>query len=51
MPNIVVGTPGRILELINLKKLDVSHVTHFVLDECDLMLQKLRMCCSSRVIA
>jgi len=38
-PNIVVGTPGRILELAKEKHLDLSKVKHFVLDECDKMLE------------
>ncbi len=38
-PNIVVGTPGRILELAREKHLDLSKVKHFILDECDKMLE------------
>jgi superfamily II DNA/RNA helicase len=39
VPHIVVGTPGRIMDLAtNRKVLDLSHVKHFVLDECDRML-------------
>jgi len=34
-PNIVVGSPGRIAQLILEKNLDVSKVKHFVVDECD----------------
>ncbi|WP_448587542.1 DEAD/DEAH box helicase [Thermocrinis sp.] len=37
-PNIVVGTPGRIKDLIGRSVLDLSRVSHFVLDEADLML-------------
>ncbi len=36
--DIVVGTPGRILDLINRGSLDVSHVKALVLDEADEML-------------
>src|SRR5690606_36213627 len=36
--DIVVGTPGRILDLINRRALDVSHVKSLVLDEADEML-------------
>lgn len=43
MPNIVVGTPGRILDLANRKALDLSKVKHFVLDECDRMLAEVSM--------
>ncbi len=35
---IVVGTPGRILDLINRRKLDVSSIDFVVLDEADEML-------------
>ncbi|MDY6769110.1 MAG: DEAD/DEAH box helicase, partial [Candidatus Nanohaloarchaea archaeon] len=36
--NIVVGTPGRILDLLKQGKLDVSTIDYFVLDEADRML-------------
>lgn len=42
-PSIVVGTPGRILQLLNEKKLKVDGLKRFVLDECDQMLEKLDM--------
>lgn len=42
-PHIVVGTPGRILALVNTKKLSLKNVKHFVLDECDKMLDQLDM--------
>lgn len=40
-PHIVVGTPGRILALIRNKKLNLKHLKHFILDECDKMLEQL----------
>ena len=40
-PNIVVGTPGRVLGLIKKKELDTSFVKVFIIDECDKMLQQL----------
>lgn len=43
VPNVVVGTPGRVLALINEKKLKLDHLKRFVLDECDQMLEKLDM--------
>lgn len=43
VPHIVVGTPGRVLDLVNRKALDLSHVKHFVLDECDRMLSEISM--------
>ncbi|MGZ3689597.1 MAG: DEAD/DEAH box helicase, partial [Bdellovibrionota bacterium] len=36
--HIVVGTPGRVLDHLNRKKLDLSSVTTLVLDEADRML-------------
>nr|XP_061805039.1 ATP-dependent RNA helicase DDX39A-like [Nerophis lumbriciformis] len=44
-PHIVVGTPGRILALIRNKTLSLKNVKHFVLDECDKMLEQLDMRC------
>ncbi|MDF9798638.1 ATP-dependent RNA helicase DeaD [Catalinimonas alkaloidigena] len=35
---IVVGTPGRVLDLIKRKKLKVENISHLVLDEADEML-------------
>ena len=40
-PHIVVGTPGRILALVRAKKLNLKHLKHFILDECDKMLEQL----------
>ena len=42
-PTILVGTPGRILALTRGKHLDMSNLKHFVLDECDKMLDSLDM--------
>lgn len=42
-PHIVVGTPGRILALIKAKLLNLKYLKHFVLDECDRMLDQLDM--------
>ncbi|KAH9393531.1 ATP-dependent RNA helicase ddx39a [Tyrophagus putrescentiae] len=42
-PHIVVGTPGRILALIRSKKLNLKNIKHFILDECDKMLEQLDM--------
>lgn len=36
--NVVVGTPGRLLDLANQRVLDLSHVQEMVLDEADKML-------------
>jgi len=42
-PHIVVGTPGRILALVKSKKLQLKNLKHFILDECDKMLEQLDM--------
>ncbi|CAF0863233.1 unnamed protein product [Didymodactylos carnosus] len=42
-PHIVVGTPGRILALAKSKALNLRHVKHFILDECDKVLESLDM--------
>jgi ATP-dependent RNA helicase UAP56/SUB2 len=40
-PNIVVGATGRILALVLSKNLNLKHLKHFILDECDKMLEFL----------
>ena len=42
-PHIVVGTPGRVMDMIEEGVLDVSAVKFFVLDECDKMLEAVDM--------
>merc|ERR1739845_237477 len=42
-PNIIVGTPGRILALVRSKKLIMKNIKHFILDECDKMGEALYM--------
>jgi ATP-dependent RNA helicase UAP56/SUB2 len=42
-PHIVVGTPGRILALAKEKTLKLGNIQHFVLDECDRVLEALDM--------
>ncbi|KAF8588465.1 P-loop containing nucleoside triphosphate hydrolase protein [Ramaria rubella] len=42
-PHIVVATPGRLNALARDKYLNSKHVKHFVLDECDKMLEQLDM--------
>jgi len=38
VPPVIVGTPGRVLDLATQKKLDLSKVSMFVIDECDRVL-------------
>ena len=40
-PHIVVATPGRLTALVREKHLRTSNVKHFVLDECDKMLDSM----------
>lgn len=42
-PHILVGTPGRVWGLVRDKYLKLNNVKHFVLDECDKMLEQLGM--------
>merc|ERR1712100_911739 len=42
-PQILIGTPGRVLGLIKDKDLKLDKVSQFVLDECDKCLEKLDM--------
>lgn len=37
-PHVIVATPGRLIDLMNRKALDLSHVTLAILDEADEML-------------
>ena len=40
-PHVIVGTPGRILELVQTKSLSLNNLKYFVVDECDQMLEHL----------
>ncbi|MCQ2821010.1 MAG: DEAD/DEAH box helicase [archaeon] len=40
-PNIIIGTPGRILGLLRLRSLNLDNVQAFIVDECDKMLSAL----------
>ena len=42
-PHVVVATPGRLKALIGSKDLNLSKLKHFVMDECDRMLEALDM--------
>jgi ATP-dependent RNA helicase UAP56/SUB2 len=42
-PQVVVGTPGRVWDLIQSGNLKVDKVKVFILDECDKMLEALDM--------
>merc|ERR1712072_1628311 len=42
-PQILIGTPGRVLGLLKDKELKLDKVAQFVLDECDKCLDKLDM--------
>ena len=38
--HVIVGTPGRVFDMIQRKKLDVADIKMFVLDEADEMLSR-----------
>ena len=40
-PHIIVGTPSRILALIEKGYLNPDNLRYFVLDECEMMLEQL----------
>jgi len=42
-PHIVIGTPGRVLQLAEEKALECKNIKFFILDECDKMLDSLDM--------
>jgi len=42
-PHILVGTPGRLLDLAKSNAINLDKLTHFVVDECDKVLQKVDM--------
>merc|ERR1719265_2062631 len=42
-PHVLIGTPGRVLALVNDKSLSLEKCSQFVLDECDKCLDKLDM--------
>jgi ATP-dependent RNA helicase UAP56/SUB2 len=39
-PNIVVGTPGRLLALVKKQKLSLNSLRFFIVDECDQILKE-----------
>ena len=39
--HVVVGTPGRILALAKSKALNLRHIKHFIIDECDKVLESM----------
>jgi len=42
-PHIIVATPGRLNALVREKKLRLGSIRHFILDECDKMLDQVDM--------
>jgi ATP-dependent RNA helicase UAP56/SUB2 len=42
-PHVIIGTPGRVLQLAEEKALDLAKAKYFILDECDKMLESLDM--------
>jgi ATP-dependent RNA helicase UAP56/SUB2 len=42
-PTVVIATPGRLAALVRYKDLSLKHVQFFIIDECDNILDRLRM--------
>eukprot|EP01130_Rhizamoeba_saxonica_P007303 TRINITY_DN294_c0_g1_i1.p1 TRINITY_DN294_c0_g1~~TRINITY_DN294_c0_g1_i1.p1 ORF type:complete len:262 (-),score=53.83 TRINITY_DN294_c0_g1_i1:924-1709(-) len=42
-PHIVIGTPGRMKQLVEEKALNLKHVKYFIMDECDQLLEGQKM--------
>lgn len=42
-PHVIVGTPGRTLELVTKGVIKLEGLTHFILDECDKLLENTDM--------
>lgn len=42
-PTILIGTPGRLHEVVRRKALNLKHVKYFIMDECDRMVGDLDM--------
>ena len=40
-PNVIIGTPGRLLALLKRRAFDLNNIQAFVIDECDKMLNAL----------
>jgi ATP-dependent RNA helicase UAP56/SUB2 len=43
-PQVIVGTPGRVCALIRDGILKLGNIKHFILDECDKLLDSLGTC-------
>jgi ATP-dependent RNA helicase DDX5/DBP2 len=42
----IIATPGRLNDLLEMKKADLSEIKYLVLDEADRMLDMVRVCCN-----
>ena len=42
-PHIVIGTPGRLLDLVKREKIKLDKLRYFVIDECDKVLEEFGM--------
>lgn len=53
MPNVICGSPGRVLALVRDGTVKLDNVKYFILDECDKMLEQLgmRLCNEIRALA
>lgn len=43
IPHVLVGTPGRLVQLIKDKTLNLDALSHFIVDECDRCIENLEL--------
>ena len=49
-PDIVIGTPGRLFELVKTRKLNLHQIKHFIIDECDEIFNNVSTRCTVQQI-
>ncbi len=42
-PQVIIGTPGRTLDFVRKGILKLGNLTHFIIDECDKVLEEMNM--------
>jgi len=42
-PHVIVGTPGRTLDMVKRGKIKLENLKFFIIDECDKVLEKFDM--------
>ncbi|EEQ82500.1 hypothetical protein NCER_100776 [Vairimorpha ceranae BRL01] len=49
-PSVLIGTPGRLAEIVKRRALNLKHVKFFVMDECDKMIGDIDMRCDTQEV-